>query len=67
MPVDEFADLLSLEIDADRDYETGAGLVLEQLDHLPEVGQRLKLQGWTMEVVDLDGRRIDKVLVGRAG
>lgn len=67
MPVDEFADLLSLEIDADRDYETVAGLVLDRIGHLPEVGQRLDLHGWTVEVVDLDGRRIDKLLVGRTG
>jgi CBS domain containing-hemolysin-like protein len=32
----------------------------------PEVGERLDLQGWTIEVVDLDGRRIDKLLVGQA-
>lgn len=38
-------------------------------DHycLTEVGQRLELQGRTTEIVDLDGRRIDKLLVGRAG
>jgi hypothetical protein len=34
---------------------------------LPQVGQRLELHGWTVEVVDLDGRRIDKLLVGRTG
>ncbi len=66
MPVDEFADLLSLEIDKDRDFETVAGLVLDEVGYLPEVGQRLELQGWTIEVVDLDGRRIDKLLVLRA-
>jgi putative hemolysin len=67
MPVDEFADLLALEIDADRDFETVAGLILEQVGHLPAVGERLELQGWTIEVVDLDGRRIDKLLVSKAG
>lgn len=67
MPVDEFADLLSLELDAGRDYETVADLVLEKFGHLPEVGQRLDLQEWTIEVVDLDGLRIDKLLVGRSG
>jgi putative hemolysin len=64
--VDELADLLSLETDPDRDYETVAGLVLDEVGHLPEVGRRLELQGWTVEVVDLDGRRIDKLLVSRA-
>ncbi len=67
MPVDEFTDLLSIEIDPDRDFETVAGLVLDQIGHLPDVGQQLNLQGWTIEVVDLDGRRIDKLLVTRAG
>lgn len=66
MPVDEFADLLSLEIDEDRDYETVAGLVLDEVGQLPEVGQRIDLQGWGVEVVDMDGRRIDKLLVHKA-
>jgi len=66
MPVDEFADLLSLKIDEGRDYETVAGLVLHGMGQLPGVGQSMELQGWTIEVVDLDGRRIDKLLVMRA-
>ena len=66
MPVDEFADMLSIELNPDRDYETVAGLVLEEIGHLPEVGQRLDLEGWTIEVVDLDGRRIDKLMVEKA-
>ncbi len=65
MPVDEFADMLSIAIDPDRDYETVAGLVLEKAGHLPPVGELLNLQGWSIEVVDLDGRRIDKLLVTR--
>ncbi len=67
MPVDEFADLLSLELDADRDYETAAGFVLEKVGRLPEVAERLDLPNWSIEVVDLDGRRIDKLLVTRLG
>ena len=66
MPVDEFAEMLSLDIGVERDFETVAGLVLEEIGHLPDVGQVLILQGWTIEVVDLDGRRIDKLIVARA-
>lgn len=66
MPVDEFAELLSIELDRDRGYETVAGLVLDRVKHLPMVGERFDLQGWTIEVIDLDGRRIDKVLVARS-
>ena len=65
MPVDEFAEMLSLDIEDDRDFETVAGLVLEEVGHLPDVGLVLTFQGWTIEVVDLDGRRIDKLLVAR--
>ncbi|WP_108483472.1 hemolysin family protein [Oceaniglobus ichthyenteri] len=67
MPVDEFGDLFALDINPDRDFETVAGLILEQVGHLPQVGQQLEVQGWTIEVVDLDGRRIDKLLVSRTG
>ena len=63
MPVDELADLLSVELKEDRDFETVAGLILDEVGHLPDVGQRIDLQGWILEVVDMDGRRIDKLLV----
>ena len=65
-PVDEFADRLGLSLDPDRDFETVAGLVLALTDRLPDVGESVELQGWRLEVVDLDGRRIDKLLVQRA-
>lgn len=66
MPVDEFVDLLSIEIDPDREYQTVAGLVLDKFGHLPEEGELLDIHGWNVEVVDMDGRRIDKLLVSRA-
>lgn len=66
MPVDEFADLLSIEIDPDREYQTVAGLVLDKFGHLPEEGELLDIHDWNVEVVDMDGRRIDKLLVSRA-
>ena len=66
MPADEFAALLSVDIGEDRNFETVAGLVLDKVGHLPQVGQALQLQNWTIEVVDLDGRRIDKLLVCRS-
>ncbi|MBN9073679.1 MAG: HlyC/CorC family transporter [Rhizobiales bacterium] len=62
MPADEMADLLNIDVPEDRDYETLAGFVLAHLHHLPGVGETVDVQGWRFEVVDLDGRRIDKVL-----
>jgi putative hemolysin len=65
MPVDEFADRIGIPLDADRDYETLAGLILDRMGRLPEVGASLRLGNWKVEIVDLDGRRIDKLLVSR--
>ena len=47
---------------ADRDFRTVAGFALFQLGHLPEVGEHFHYQGWRFEIVDMDGRRIDKLL-----
>lgn len=65
MPVDEFAERLGFRLDEGRDYETVAGLVIDRLGELPQLGARLDLGAWRIEVIDLDGRRIDKLLVSR--
>ncbi|MBD0414574.1 hemolysin family protein [Oryzicola mucosus] len=62
MPADEMGELLGIEVPENREYETLAGYVLAQLHHLPVTGETVDAQGWRFEVVDLDGRRIDKVL-----
>lgn len=62
MPADEMSELLGVPLPADRDYETVAGFVLSRLRHLPETGEAFSAGGWRFEVVDLDGRKIDKVL-----
>ncbi|KQV80019.1 hemolysin family protein [Rhizobium sp. Root1220] len=64
-PIDEFADFMNVPIDHDVDYQTVAGLVLEELKHLPELGESFTRNGWRFEVIDLDGRRVDKILVSR--
>ncbi|MCL8000125.1 hemolysin family protein [Brucella sp. 21LCYQ03] len=63
MPIDEFSAFLNFETDEDAEYNTVAGLALEEFKHLPEVGEIFIRGGWIFEVVDLDGRRIDKLLV----
>jgi putative hemolysin len=67
MPVDEFADKIGVPVERDAKYETVAGFVLEELEHLPEIGVPVERAPWRFEVVDMDGRRIDKVLVTRVG
>ncbi|GLR83797.1 hemolysin family protein [Bradyrhizobium iriomotense] len=65
MPVDEFGELLGFELPPHHRYNTVAGLVLQHFNVLPNVGDAFDLGGWHLEVVDLDGRRIDKILASR--
>jgi len=46
-------------------YNTLAGLLLAESGHLPAVGERIACAGWIFEVLDLDGKRIDKVLASK--
>jgi putative hemolysin len=66
MAVDEMAELIGFPLPPKRRYETVAGLVIDAFKHLPSLGQAVKLGHWRFEVVDLDGRRVDKVLASRS-
>lgn len=68
MPVAELKARLDIRELPEEDrgrYNTVAGLLLAVSGHLPAVGERIECGAWTFEVVDLDGRRIDKVLAAR--
>jgi putative hemolysin len=65
MPADEMAEQLGFALPAKRDYQTVAGFVLAEMRRLPAIGEAIETQGWRFEVVDLDGRRIDKILASR--
>jgi putative hemolysin len=65
LPADEMAEHLGIDLPENRDYETLAGYILSHLHHLPATGETVDSQGWRFEVVDLDGRRIDKVIASR--
>ncbi len=65
MQVDEFSHELGIHIPRDADFQTVAGFILAELNHLPVVGEVFEKGHWRYEVVDLDGRRIDKILVSR--
>jgi putative hemolysin len=65
MPVSELKARLEIRDLPEEDrgrYNTVAGLLLAVSGHLPETGERIDCGDWLFEVVDLDGRRIDKVL-----
>lgn len=65
MQVDEFSHELGIQIPRDADFQTVAGFVLAEMNHLPNVGETFDKGHWRFEIVDLDGRRIDKILVSR--
>jgi putative hemolysin len=65
MPADEMAEQLGIALPAKRDFQTVAGFLLSELRRLPAVGEAVETRGWRFEIVDLDGRRIDKVLARR--
>jgi putative hemolysin len=62
MLVDEMSERLGVAVPLRRDYQTVAGFVLAQLHHIPMLGEHVDTGGWRFEVIDVDGRRIDKVL-----
>jgi putative hemolysin len=66
LPIDEFKDLLDisqLPEEEKASYETVAGFVMMRLGQVPSAGDRFDWHVWAFEVVDMDGRRVDKVLV----
>jgi putative hemolysin len=46
-------------------YHTVSGLILLLLGKMPVAGDSVEIEGWKLEVVDMDGRRIDKILATR--
>ncbi len=65
LSADALADRLSIEYDETREFGTAAGFALSVLKRLPVEGESFSEQGWTFEIVDMDNRRIDKILVMR--
>jgi putative hemolysin len=63
MPADALADRLGLTLPDDREFATLAGYVLAVLKKVPREGEHFDEQGWRFEVVDMDGLKIDKILV----
>ena len=62
LTADDLADRLGLLLPEKRDYQTLAGFVIDRLQHLPTTGEALETDGWRLEIIDMDGRRVDKVL-----
>lgn len=62
VPADTLADRIGINLPEERDYATAAGFALALFRRLPAVGDAIEHQGWRFEIVDMDGRKIDKLL-----
>jgi CBS domain containing-hemolysin-like protein len=60
--IDDVNRMLRLHLD-DADYTTIGGLLFGRLGRLPKVGDRVNLQGATFEILEMDGRRVERVRV----
>jgi putative hemolysin len=66
VPIQELKDLLQLAaLPEEQRYHTLSGLLMVLLGRLPQTADRAECSGWRFEVVDMDGKRVDKVLATR--
>jgi putative hemolysin len=69
LPIDDLRDLLGGRVlpgEDEYDYHTAAGMVIAHFGRIPHAAESFEWDGWRIEVVDLDGPRIDKLLLQRA-
>jgi putative hemolysin len=66
MPLDDFRDLFELASVTEGDFHTLAGLVVTELGHIPRVAESFERFGLSFEVVDMDGNRVDRIMVKRS-
>ncbi|MEO7541418.1 MAG: hemolysin family protein [Sphingomicrobium sp.] len=62
---DILSDRLGMRLPVERDFSTVAGFALSVLKHLPITGEHFKHDGWSFEIIDMDGRKIDKLIASR--
>jgi len=65
LPLDRFSEELAIALEGSWDFDTVAGLVLDRMGTIPRAGDKCRWGDYTLEVLDMDGNRIDKVLVTR--
>ncbi|MEY4708270.1 MAG: hypothetical protein RJB58_1993 [Pseudomonadota bacterium] len=65
MPLDDLLEVTGIRLKEPGTVHTAAGFVIQGFGRLPNVGESFETDGWRFEVLDLDGRRVDKVLATR--
>ena len=64
-PIEVLSDIIEdFDVDFELiDYATVAGFIIDQINEIPKVGDRIEYLDYTFEIVDMDGNRIDKILI----
>lgn len=67
LPVDELREILGARLpnEDDHDYHTAAGMAIAWFGRIPNIAESFDWNGWRIEIIDLDGPRIDKLLLTR--
>ncbi|MCL1633098.1 hemolysin family protein [Luteimonas sp. SX5] len=68
LPIDELRELMGVAAfpdEEEHDYHTAAGMTIARFGRIPHAGEHFDWDGWRIEVVDLDGPRVDKLLLAR--
>lgn len=67
LPFFEFLEYFDMSVESfsKTSFNTLGGFILEEFSYLPQTGEKLEWQGFTFEIIDLDGLRIDKILISR--
>jgi putative hemolysin len=67
LPIHELKSCLGIQElpDEDTHYQTLSGLLMQIMGKMPHTGDKVACAGWQLEIVDMDGRRVDKVLAAR--
>lgn len=68
LSIDDFKDHIKLDelpSEEDNDFRTLAGFIITYLGHIPNIGESLEALGYRFEIIDMDGNRIDKILLSQ--
>ncbi|HGJ5875346.1 MAG TPA: TerC family protein [Arsenophonus sp.] len=63
MPLEDLILYVPITLDEKREYETIAGLLMEHLQRMPVVGERIKIENWIFEPLEVTSHRLKKVLI----
>ena len=63
MPLEDLVQYVPLPLDDKREYHTVAGLLMEYLQHVPQVGETIEIDGYTLRTLQVDSHRVQKVQI----